>query len=340
MTAEAAAGPRPARRVLVPPVSGPLLRPAPGPLRTLSGAAMRTDWCVTLAGRPDLPLCVIEAAIRQALDRVIGEMSGWEPGSALSRYNAAAPKTSHELPPAFLAVLRAALRIAEATNGAFDPTLGALVDSWGFGPAGPVSAAPDPAAIAERRAACGWRRLSLDGSRLLQPGGLALDLSGIAKGFAVDLVAAELRRLGVASALVEIGGELHGTGVKPDLSPWWVALENPPGAEGLPETLLALHGLSVATSGDYRRWREVGGRRIAHTLDPTTGAPAETGIVSASVVHASCMEADAWATALMVLGPAEALSVATRHGIAARLVHRTPSGFAETCTPTLERLAG
>ncbi|MDB5559922.1 MAG: thiamine biosynthesis protein ApbE, partial [Enterovirga sp.] len=94
MTAEAAAGPRPARRVLVPPVSGPLLRPAPGPLRTLSGAAMRTDWCVTLAGRPDLPLAAVESAIGHALDLVIRQMSGWEPGSVLSRYNAAPPKTS------------------------------------------------------------------------------------------------------------------------------------------------------------------------------------------------------------------------------------------------------
>ncbi|NNM74359.1 FAD:protein FMN transferase [Enterovirga aerilata] len=336
MAARAAA---PARRVLVPPVAGPLLRPAPGPVRTLAGAAMGTGWSVKLAGRPDLSDGLIRGTVQRALDRVIAQMSGWEAGSDLSRYNAAPPGTWHDLPEEFLLVLRTALRIAEVSEGAFDPTLGALVGLWGFGPPGPRPGLPDPEALAQSRHEAGWRRLRLDGSRLLQPGGLALDLSGIAKGFAVDLVAAELRQLGLASFLVEIGGELRGEGVKPDLSPWWVALETPPGAAGLPTTLVALHGLSVATSGEYRRFRDVGGTRLSHTLDPATGAPSAAGVLSASVVHGSCMEADGWATALAVLGPEAGLALAAREGLAARILHRQRDRVVETCTPALERLA-
>ena len=329
---------RPSRRVLVPAVSGPFLRPA-APVRAFGGDTMGTGWSVKLAGRPDVSDAVIEAAIRQALDGVIAEMSGWNPASDLVRYNEASPGTWHALPDGFLTVLGCALRIAELSEGAFDPTLGALVDSWGFGPAGPIAGTPATAALDGHRRVCGRRGLRLDGRRLFQPGGLTLDLSGIAKGFAVDQVAAALRALGFSSILVEIGGELRGEGVKPDLSPWWVALEQPPRTVGLPETLVALHGLSVATSGDYRRVREVDGRRISHTLDPATGAPTNSGLASVSVLHESCMEADAWATALTVLGPDRAMQVAARHGIAAHFVLRERRGFREMCSPALDALS-
>ncbi|MGA0596881.1 FAD:protein FMN transferase [Enterovirga sp. CN4-39] len=329
---------RPSRRVLVPAVSGPFLRPA-GPVRTFAGDTMGTGWSVKLAGRPDVTDAAIEAAIRQALDGVIAEMSGWNPASDLVRYNRAPPGTWHALPDGFLAVLRCALRIAELSEGAFDPTLGALVESWGFGPSGPIAGFPEPAALDGHRRACFWRGLRLESRSLFQPGGLSLDLSGIAKGFAVDQVAAALRGLGLSSVLVEIGGELRGEGVKPDLSPWWVALEQPPGTVGLPETLVALHGLSVATSGDYRRVREVGGRLMSHTIDPATGAPTNSALASVSVLHESCMEADAWATALTVLGPDKAMQVAARHGIAAHFLLREGGGFREMCSPALEALS-
>ena len=340
MRIAAAAADLPARRVLVPPVAGPFTRPAPGPIRTLSGDTMGTSWSVKLAGRPDLPLAMIEAAIRSALDGVIAEMSGWNPGSDLVRFNHAPAGTWHELPDGFRTVIDTALRIAELSDGAFDPTLGALLDCWGFGPSRPRSDRPNQVTLAALRVDSGWRRLRFDGPRLLQPGGLRLDLSGIAKGYAVDLVASALRDLGLTSFLVEIGGELRGEGIKPDLSPWWVTLEHPPGAAvHLGETLVALHGLSVATSGDYRRIRDIGGRSVSHTMDPATGSPVANGIASVSVVARSCMEADAWATALAVLGPEKAVPVARQHDIAAHIVVRTDGAFAEICTPALDRLA-
>lgn len=329
-----------ARRVLVPPVSGPIARPSPGPVRALSGDTMGTGWSVTVAGRPDVSTAAIRTAVEGAHARVVAEMSGWEPSSALSRFNRAPAGSWQALPHGFATVLDAALRVAGATDGAFDPTLGRLIDLWGFGPTGAVAGSPDEASLDDARREAGWRRLERDGARLLQPGGLALDLSGIAKGFAVDLVAASLRELGLASFLVEIGGELRGEGVKADLSPWWVALERPPGADALPETLVALHGLSVATSGDYRRFRDTGSGRVAHTVDPRTGRPARSPLASVSVIAAECIEADSWATALTVLGPERGLEAAERHGIAAHLVLRDGGAFRELCSPALAALAG
>jgi thiamine biosynthesis lipoprotein len=231
------------------------------------------------------------------------------------------------LPPDFAEVMARGLAIAEATGGAFDPAIGRLVDLWGFGPV-PAAVAPDTAALEAARAASGWRRLGWsDGDRRLsQPGGVALDLSGIAKGFAVDAVASTLARLGVGHALVEIGGELVGRGVRPDGQPWWVDLETPPGIDVAP-LRIALHGLAVATSGDYRRGR--------HTIDPRTGRSTDNGVVSVSVIAAGALTADAWATALTVLGPDAGIALATERGIAARIV---VAAGGERLTPALEAM--
>jgi FAD:protein FMN transferase len=277
----------------------------------------------------------LTAMVQEALDGVVREMSPWEPDSDLSRYNRAAAGTWTALPAAFAEVLRCALDIAEATDGAFDPTLGSLVDLWGFGPRPFSGAPPETAAIAEMRQATGWRRLTLDGDRLLQPGGLQLDLNGIAKGFAVDQVAAALDRAGARSYLVEVGGELRGTGAKPDGQPWWVELERPPLAHDGLRTLVALHSLSVATSGDYRRFFEHDGRRYAHTLDPATAAPVAHATASVTVLAEHCMRADAYATALTVTPPNAALAFATTHGLAALILAEGPHGLEERLSPAL-----
>jgi thiamine biosynthesis lipoprotein len=184
----------------------------------------------------------------------------------------------------------------------------------------------------------GWRRLALDreGRRVLQPGGLAVDLSSIAKGFAVDEVARALRRCGIANFLVEIGGELRGEGLKPDGTPWWVALEEPrAGKHAHAETRVALSGHAVATSGDEQRFIEIGDRRLAHTLDPATGAPLTHDLVSVTVLAESCMTADAAATALLVMGPDRGPDFARRHGLAARFVRLVPDGLAEQMSPAM-----
>ncbi|TCS13988.1 FAD:protein FMN transferase [Caulobacter sp. BK020] len=322
-------------RVLVPQLAEPPARPIGGAVLALGGRTMGTTWSVKLVAPPTADARALTVMAQHELDAVVREMSPWEPLSDLSRYNRAAAGGWTALPPAFAQVLRAALEIAERTDGAFDPTLGALVDLWGFGPR-PFSGAPPRAQdLAGAQDAAGWRRVVMDGDSLFQPGRLRLDLNGIAKGFAVDQVAAALDRAGVRSYLVEVGGELRGTGAKPDGQPWWVELERPPVANDGVRTLVALHGLSVATSGDYRRFFEHGGRRYAHTLDPATAAPVAHPTVSVTVLDGSCLRADAYATALTVMAPEAALAFATVHGLAALILARGPAGLEERLSPAL-----
>ncbi len=326
-------------RVLVPALTTPPARPVGGSVRAFGGATMGTTWSAraVLPATVDIP--ALEAMVQRALDVVVAQMSPWEPLSDLCRYNRAQAGSWVRLPEATLTVLRRAIAVAEATDGAFDPTLGALTDLWGFGPRPFSGAPPEPGAINALREAGGWKRLTLDGDALFQPGGLRLDLNGVAKGFGVDQAAAALDRAGVKSYLIEVGGELRGTGAKPDGQPWWVELERPPSANDAEKTVVALHGLSVATSGDYRRFFDHNGRRYAHTLDPATGAPVTHATVSVTVLAADCMSADAWATALTVMAPDAALAFAAKHDLAALIVSRAASGgLEERLSPALRAM--
>ena len=293
----------------------------------LHGETMGTTWRVKFAAPVGTDASPVRIAIVARLAGLVAEMSHWAPDSLLSRFNRSAPGTWTSLPPDFAHVMTRGLAIARTTEGAFDPAIGKLVDAWGFGPVA-VSDPPSASNIDVARAVSGWSRLTLStvGAHLHQPGGIALDLSGIAKGHAVDAIADLLQHAGIANALVEIGGELVGRGIRPDGDPWWVDLEGPPGLT-LPPLRIALHGLAVATSGDYRRG--------AHTLDPRTGRPIETGVVSASVIHDTALDADAWATALTVLGPDEGIALAHDHRIAARLVTLIDEAPREYLTPAL-----
>jgi thiamine biosynthesis lipoprotein len=161
--------------------------------------------------------------------------------------------------------------------------------------------------------------LDAPGLRARRTGAATIDLSGIAKGFGVDLVAETLLAQGLRHFLIEVGGELRGHGLRPDAQPWWVDVARPPRSPAAP-LRAALHELSVATSGDYLRWLDAGGERHAHTLDPASGRPVRNGVHSATVLHASCMMADAWATALTVLGPYRGMALAEAKGIAAQMI--------------------
>lgn len=306
-----------------------------------AGDTMGTTWSVAAELPAACDPSSLGTGIRAVLDGVIAQMSNWSADSDISRYNRAAPGEWVVLPEDALTVLTAALRTARESGGAYDPSAGALVDLWGFGPAGRRDTAPAADAIARTRAHSGWQRMAVDIERraVWQPGGISLDFCAIAKGFAVDAVSRYLNGAGVTSHLVEIGGELRGHGVKADGMPWWVELESPhadgrgEGQEQDARTLVALCGLSVATSGDYRRYFEQAGRRYAHTIDPRTGYPATHALASVTVLHEEAMMADAWSTALTVLGPDAGLQTAARHALAARFLVRTPRGFDEHVSP-------
>ncbi len=324
----------------VPRVAVPLHVSAESFRRRDAGAAIdlsrRRDDGHELVGADRLPrpAAEVRTAIKRALDNVIAEMSNWEPESDLSRFNRAPIGVWQELPADLAKVLDAALAVAGTSRGAFDPTAGALVDLGGSDLRAGATCLPKPISAA---APVGWQQVERAEGRARRTGDVQLDLSGIAKGFGVDAMARALYGLGIDDFLAEIGGELVGAGVKPDGEPWWVDLEAPPGARIAP-LRVALHDLAVATSGDYRRFFETGGRRYAHTIDPWTRRPVANGIAAATVLHPSCMLADAWATALTVLGPDEGFALAVSEGLAARLIARDRFGYREMLSPALEAM--
>jgi thiamine biosynthesis lipoprotein len=292
---------------------------------------MGTSWTL----RAVSPSGDAARSVQAALDRVVAQMSQWEPDSDISRFNRATPGEWFGLPPEFAGVLETALDVAQASDGAFDPAMGALSDLWGFGAAPPPAGHPDDAVIAATMADRGAIELDTANQRARRTGQARLDFSGIAKGFGVDHACDWLRTLGLRHFLLEVGGELRGEGVKPDGQPWWVDVQTPPGVT-MPPLRVALHGLAIATSGDYRRWLDAGGRRYSHTLDPRTGHPVQGDVRSVTVLHPSCMMADAWATAITVLGPDRGLALAERHRLA---VHMLAGGRELMSTAFKEMLA-
>jgi len=315
-------------------------RADPASLQQLGGQTMGTTWSLRFDNPQMLPLAQVREAVEAALARVIAQMSHWEPGSLISRFNAAPAGSRHALPAEFAQVMQCALAWAQASGGAIDPTVGALVARWGFGPAASQdNALPSPDALAAIHSRVGWQRLTFDEAdhTLLQPGGVQLDLSGIAKGFAVDHGVDALRALGLADLLFEIGGELRGTGRRPGGAPWQVQVDT----EMPTAQRIALADMAVATSGDRWHRRAIEGRNWSHTIDPRNGDPVAHALASVTVLHPQCMQADALATVLTVLGPDEGLAFAQQRGIAALFISRADDGsISEQATRAWQAQAG
>ncbi|KQQ33314.1 thiamine biosynthesis protein ApbE [Duganella sp. Leaf126] len=335
------------RRVILPHHISADPAPAAGVLHDFAGRSMGTSWSVRLVAAPTAATSHLQQGLQQQLDAVVAEMSHWEADSDLGRYNRAPAGSWQVLPAAFFDVLAFALDVARASGGACDPCAGTLVNLWGFGPHGRFGradfSAPTAAAVAAARDRLAAVRHAValappsaadPQRRAFQPGGIALDLSAVAKGYGVDRLAYYLKSQGHAHYVVEVGGELRGAGVKPDGQPWWVALEQVDSDNDEQQTVVALHGLAVATSGDYRRYFERDGVRYSHTIDPRSGMPVANGLASVTVIHAQCMAADAWSTALTVLGRKEGLALAERLGLAARFVERTAADGVAGARPT------
>lgn len=256
--------------------------------------------------------------------------------SEVNRFNAA-PQGTWALSPGFWTLLTATLDIADDVNGALDPTLGALIDLWGFGPPGPRSPLlPVPAEeeASQALAVSGWRglRLNRDACAAVQPGGMKLDFSAVARGHAADRISARLTTLGATAHLVQVGGERLGRGVRPDGQPWWVEIEAAPESPA-PRTVAALVDMAVATSTEGPRAFQHEGRFYSHRLDGAAGRPADNGLVSVTAFHASAMQADAFSTALAVMGPFEGPAFAEAMGLAACFLERTPRGLVERLSP-------
>ena len=258
-------------------------------------------------------------ALRDTLAQMIAAMSQWEPTSALSRFNRCPIGEWQDIPDTLATVLSAALAMRAKSDGAFDPATGALADLWGFGPPGARKGLPSAADVTAALASGDADAIEIDGLRARRTRDIRLDLSGIGKGHAVDALAATCQELGSNDFLVEIGGEFVGSGIQPNGQPWWVDLEPPPGLSPRP-LRIAMHGVAVATSGNYRRFVAADGRTLGHTIDPRTGWPVDNGVVSVSVIASDCMTADGWATALTVLGCEAGMALADREELAVRMV--------------------
>ena len=302
----------------------PIERPSPLHRHAINGPTMGTRYAAVFyapatSDQPDL-----RQALQAAVDAVDAQMSTWKPDSALMRLNRAPTDVWLEVPELLFKVLETALDIGRLSGGAFDIGVGDLVSAWGFGSR---HTAPDQAgitAVRNRPRLPAHVCLDLDAGRcqIRKRTEIALDLSGIAKGFGVDELARVLASNGIGHFLVSIDGELRGAGGKPDGTPWRVAVEKPRAGQREAEGVLELTDSAVATSGDYRHFVDIGGIRYGHTMDPRLRAPLAGRPAAVTVLAQTCMAADAWATALLVLGPAEGALIASRYGLEALFIER------------------
>lgn len=292
---------------------------------------MGTRWSVRCDVEPAIDAAALHRALAATVEQVDAQMSPWKPASDLNRLNAAPPGRWVDLPPGILHVLARALEVCRASGGAFDPGVGALVDAWGFGAARdtPDAAAIRAAAQVAHRPAHETLELDLRAGRACKRAPIRIDLCGIAKGYGVDRMAEVLQRHGVAHALAALDGELRALGAQADGRPWAVAVESPEPGRRTARGVVELQDLAVATSGDYRRFVDLGGVRLAHTIDARRAAPVRNQVASVTVLAREGIDADAWATALLVAGAGEGLALAQRVGLEALFVLRREGRWLE-----------
>ncbi len=300
-------------------------------LRHISGSTMGTTYHIscTCPG-PDASL---KEKVDNRLAEINGIMSTYDPDSELSRINS----YQGDFPATFMiseelgTVIRQALEIHSKSSDYFDITVGPLVNLWGFGPQASIDKAPDEHQLQQAMSRTGSRAITLNGNQLTLTEGRYIDLSAIAKGWAVDDIGALLEANGASGYIVEIGGELRTHGTKPGATPWRIAVERPsanPG-ERQAELIIEPGNAAVATSGDYRNYFESNGVRYSHTINPSTGKPITHTLASVTVIHEDCGQADAWATALNVAGPDEGMQIAERNHLTAFMIIRTGDSYTE-----------
>ena len=308
-------------------------------LHEFTGLTMGTSWSVKInAETLPLPRQQLKSQFDAILNRVNREMSTYLPESELSMINAAHSTDPIPVGPSLMQVLEAARGISRLTQGAFDVTVGPLVNLWGFGP-DQVFTVPTGEQLRRASALAGFEKLRLDpaASTLKKAnGGVSIDLSAIAKGYGVDRVADYLDSLQLDDYLVEIGGEIRARGVNREQAPWQVGIEQPVAGQRGVQRIIKLDNMAMATSGDYRNFFEQDGIRYSHTIDPRTGRPVSHGLAAVTVLHPSTMLADAWATGLLVLGPEQGYATALKNGLAAYFIMHHDKGFMEKFTPGFE----
>jgi thiamine biosynthesis lipoprotein len=297
----------------------------------ISGPTMGTTYNITLYPAKDSPLDAkqVQANIDDSLKRINQQMSTWIKDSEISLFNKSESTDWYPVSAEFVGVVEAAQSISRLTNGAFDITVGPLINIWGFDKDFKNNN-PDEATIDAAKANTGFQKLEF---RLTPPAlkkqipQLQINLSAIAKGYGVDAIAKQLADAGIENYLVEIGGEIRANGSKPNKSLWRIAIEKPTTKERSIQQGLLLDNTGVATSGDYRNYFERGGKRYSHTKNPETGKPITHQLASITVLNKSAMMADGLATAIMVLGEEKAKTFIADNKLNAYLISRDKDGF-------------
>ncbi|MEM7290600.1 MAG: FAD:protein FMN transferase [Pseudomonadota bacterium] len=294
---------------------------------TLSGQTMGTTYTVVVAGlesEPDVER--LRGEIEATLADVNSKMSNWDASSEISRFNASAEIAPMKISADLATVMEAAVEVNRKSNGKFDVTLAPLIELWGFGPHKPDDPIPSDETISDALGRVGQERLLFLDTRgsLLEKarGDVEINLSALAKGFGIDMMAERLLALGFENHLVDIGGDLRSTGKNERGEAWRIGIERPEAGARNIKRIVSLDNMSMATSGDYRNFIEKDGVRYSHIIDPSTGRPISHWTTSVSVIADDAMMADAWATALLVLGSKDGVRIANDNGIAAYFISR------------------
>lgn len=305
---------------------------------SVNGETMGTTYSIRyVTANPKHSPDWIKERVDGVLEQVNSQMSTYDPESELSLFNAKQTTEPVVISRALEVVVRRALEIADETGGVLDVTVGPLVNLWGFGPNGRAVETPTPADILAVRDQVGYRLLHVDNHQLRKDvPDLYVDLSTIAKGYGVDRVALLLEQMEIHNYLVEIGGEMRTKGQKPGDEDWRIAIEKPSSTERAVQRIVEPKDAGIATSGDYRNYYEEDGKRLSHLIDPRTGYPIQHNLVSVTVIADTAMNADAYATALSVMGPQEALAFAEERSLAVLLVVREDGDYREIASSTFE----
>jgi len=312
---------------------------APKQIR-FSGDTMGTTYSIALYSKdPRHTQAEIQKKVETVLAQVNAQMSTYDPDSELSRFNRHESTQPVVISRALERVIGRALAISEQTDGLLDVTVGPLVNLWGFGPQAKPEQVPTAEELEAVRDYVGYRKLRIENHQLTKAHPkVYVDLSTIAKGYGVDRVAYLLDDLEITQYLIEIGGEIRTRGGKPDGQPWRLAVEKPVSTERSIQEIVSFNEGALATSGDYRNFYEENGRRYSHIINPLTAEPIQYNLVSVSVYTDDCMSADAYATALLVMGTEQAKAFVEKHQLAALLVYKTDDGFGEWVSPAFEPL--
>jgi len=304
----------------------------------LEGKTMGTFWRVSVVDISPQQAQTLQQKIQTQLDADDHLMSTWKDDSALMRFNHSTSTAPWPVSAAMADIVTTSLRVGEKTDGAMDITVGPLVNLWGFGPDKQPVKTPSQAQIDAAKARTGLAHLTVinrAGEQFLQKDlpELFVDLSTVGEGYAADHLAKLMEQEGIARYLVSVGGALASRGMNAQDQPWRVAIQKPTDRENVAQAVVDINGHGISTSGSYRNYYELDGKRISHIIDPRSGRPIQHALVSVTVIAPTALEADAWDTGLMVLGTEQAKEVVKREGLAVFMIIKDGDGFRTWMSP-------